>query len=365
MRAQQTAAEQGAGANALRRVGRVVLLTVLLLVSLEFALQVRSHMRNGQSVFNLLTNETRYVVDPASGIKTLRPDSSLVGSTITLDTNGFGLRSPDIALEREPRSFRMAVVGASAVMGEMAASNAATFSYKLERSLRERFPAKRIDVINAGISGHRIADQRRMIESIVLAHDPDLIVMYSGFNDFADYCKRDSAGSARQGLPALKMPAWVLSFEAIKRHTRFLRPAVQSAQILSPEEVDVRPFRTELQQIAAVASASGVGLVMLTNAKAYGRSQPPATQQRLAAEQLGFMPCFDLAGMLDLYDLHNDAIRQAGEQHGFRVLDLAAMLPEGPQYFVDATHFNPAGEALVAQHLHDYLIDNDLVVFRE
>lgn len=365
MTMQRTAAEQGAGGNALRCVGRVVLLTALLILSLEFALQVRSHIRNGQSVFNLLTNETRYVVDPSSGIKTLRPDSSLVGSTITIDTNGFGLRSPEIALEREPRSFRMAVVGASAVMGEMAASNDATFAYILERKLRANFPENRIDVINAGISGHRIADQRRMIESVVFAHDPDLILMYSGFNDFADYCKRESAASTRKGLPALKMPAWVLSFEAIKRHTRFLRPAVQRQEILAPEKLDLARYRNELKQIADLAGAKRVPLVMLTNAKAYGRSQTPAQQQRLAAEQLRFTPCFDLAGMLDLYDLHNDAIRQAGEQHGFRVFDLTAVLPEGPKYFVDATHFNPAGEELVAQQLRDFLIDNDLVVFRE
>lgn len=357
--------EQASGGNALRGVGRVVLLTALLILSLEFALQVRSHIRNGQSVFNLLTNETRYVVDPTSGIKTLRPDSSLVGSTITIDTNSFGLRSPEIALEREPHSFRMAVVGASAVMGELAASNEATFSRILERELRASFPANRIDVINAGISGHRIADQRRMIESVVLAHEPDLILMYSGFNDFADYCKLEAEPSTRKGLPALKMPDWVLSFEAIERHTGFLGPVVQSHEILRPEMLDLGPYRNELEQIADLVSARGVALVLVTNAKAYGRSQTPAQQQHLAGEQLRFTPCFDLAGMLDLYDIHNDAIRQAGEQHGFRVFDLSAVLPEDSAYFADATHFNPAGEELVAQHLHDFLIDNDLVVFQE
>ena len=365
MTMQGAAVEQGSGGNALRCVGRVVLLTALLILSLEFALQVRSHIRNGQSVFNLLTNETRYVVDSISGIKTLRPDSSLVGSTITIDTNSFGLRSPEIPLEREPRSFRMAVVGASAVMGELAASNDVTFSRILERELRASFPTSRIDVINAGISGHRIADQRRMIESVVLAHDPDLIVMYSGFNDFADYCTLEATNSARKGLPALKMPAWVLSFEAIERHTGFLRPGVESHEILRPEMPDLEPYRNELEQIADLASARGVALVLVTNAKAYGRSQTPAQQQRLAAEQLRFTPCFDLAGMLDLYDIHNDVIRHAGDQHGIRVFDLSAVLPEDSTYFEDATHFNPAGEALVAQQLRDFLIDNDLVVFRQ
>src|SRR5690606_20900227 len=103
------------------------------------------------------------------------------------------------------RSFRMAVIGASSVMGELATSNDETFSYILERRLESTFPGNRIDVINAGISGHRLRDQRRMIEKVVLAHEPDLIVMYSGFNDFADYCRRDDTEAQPQGLPMLSL----------------------------------------------------------------------------------------------------------------------------------------------------------------
>lgn len=351
--------------GALGGVGRVVLFTVLLIVALEFALQVRSHVREGQSVFNLFTQQTRYVFNPDLGVKTLRPASSLVGSKITIDTNAFGLRSPEIPLEREPHSFRMAVVGASSVMGEMAPSNEATFAYILERKLRISHPGARIDVINAGISGHRLADQRMMIESVVQAQQPDLIVLYSGFNDFADYCRRESGEREARGLPALKMPDWVLSIEAIKRHTRPLRPAVERAAVISPEKVDLEHYRGELRRLAELTRARGVLLLLVTNAKAYGRTLPVAEQQRLAADPMRFAPCFDLDGMLTLYELHNDLIRQAGEQHGVPVLDLSALLPEGMDYFVDATHFNPEGEERVAQYLHDFMIANELVVLRK
>jgi archaeosine-15-forming tRNA-guanine transglycosylase len=74
--------EKGAGqvpqGDALQAVGRVVLLTVLLIVALEFALQVKSHLFRGQSVFNLLSNQTRYVMNPDSGLKTLRPESGFI-----------------------------------------------------------------------------------------------------------------------------------------------------------------------------------------------------------------------------------------------------------------------------------------------
>jgi lysophospholipase L1-like esterase len=361
--------EKGAGqvpqGDALQAVGRVVLLTVLLIVALEFALQVKSHLFRGQSVFNLLSNQTRYVMNPDSGLKTLRPGSRLGGATITIETNRFGLRSPEIPLEREPRSFRMAVVGASSVMGEMAVSNDATFSYLLERKLRAGFPDARVDVINAGISGHRLADQRRMIESVVLAHDPDVVVVYSGFNDFADYCAPRPSEGARKGLPLLKMPDWILSIEAIKRHTRPMRPAAQRATVIPPEQVDVERYRRELGQIAELAQANGVSLVLVTNAKAYGRTLPLPEQQRLAADPMRFAPCFDLDGMLALYERHNELIRQAGDEYGIPVFDLGAVLPEGLRYFVDATHFSAEGEETVAQYLHDFLIAEDLVSFRE
>lgn len=345
-------------------VGSVVLLTLLLLVGFELALQVRSHVRHGQSVFNLLTGETRYVFDRAVGIKTLRPSSNLTGSAITIKTNALGLRSPEIPLEREARSFRMAVIGASSVMGELATSNDETFSYILERRLESTFPGNRIDVINAGISGHRLRDQRRMIEKVVLAHEPDLIVMYSGFNDFADYCRRDDTETQPQGLPMLSLPDWVLSLDAIKRRTHFLRPVRSSAETRRPGTADLDRYRQDLLKIADLVKKNGVPMVLMTNAKAYSRALPEEEQQRLAANQLRFAPCFDLTGMLDLYAMHNQAIREIGEKHGFPVFDLEAVLAEGQAYFEDATHFNRLGEEMVGKYLHDFLIGQDLVRFR-
>ncbi|AKU10732.1 hypothetical protein AzCIB_0827 [Azoarcus sp. CIB] len=346
-----------------RRVAAIVLSAALLFVAVETALQVRSHLRFGQSVFNALRGETRYVDDARTGLKLLRPNRVFPGREVEIRSNSLGLRSPELAPQRTPGSLRVAVVGASTVMGELTRSNDATFPALLGERLRARYPQRDIEVVNAGISGYRLADQLRMLEKVVLPLTPDLVIVYPGFNDFADYCRDKAPASAtlRQGLPLVSLPGWLLSVDAVRRHTAFLRAAAPGRQaVLDPAAVDLQPYRARLERLIAKARDAGVPLVLATNARAYRPEQPLEEQMRLSAQARYFNPCFDLAGLNALYDRHNGEILEVGRRLGVPVLPLHERIPGGREYFADASHFTLAGERLAADAIFAFLVRRGL-----
>ncbi len=68
--------------NPLPRHLKITLLAALLLLSMEVLLQVRSHFRYGQSIFNAVANETMYVNHPDNGMLLLRPNRTIKGEKI-------------------------------------------------------------------------------------------------------------------------------------------------------------------------------------------------------------------------------------------------------------------------------------------
>lgn len=349
--------------GAARRISLVLLSAVVLFVVLELALQVRSQVRFGQSIFNLAKGQTRYIQDPVTGLKLLRPASVLPGSEVEIRTNSLGLRSPEVTPARLPGSLRIAVVGASTVMGEMARSNEATFSALLHERLQKHYPDRKVEVINAGIAGYRLADQLSMLKQIVLPLKPDLVVVYPGFNDFADYCKagKAPAASSREGLPLLTLPNWLLSVDAVRKKTVALRSAPpMPGKRLDPASIDLLPYRQRLEGLVSAARGAGVDLVLATNARAYRAEQPLDVQMRLSEQARYFNPCFDLPGLNTLYDRHNSEIVQTARRMDVPVLRLDQRIPGGQRYFVDASHFTLAGEELAADEIYGFLLDQHL-----
>lgn len=344
----------------------------VVLLALETAMQIRSHLRNGQSVLNAFTQETRYVIDPRTGLKVLRPNHLFVGSQVEMKTNSLGLRSPEITPAKNPDTVRIAVIGASTVMGAYTAHNEDTFALRLDSLLETSHPDQDFEVINAGIAGYGLIEQSQMLEKIVLPLNPDLVIVYPGFNDFAGYCRSDSdkpdapKRPGRKGLPIVETPAWLLSVELLTKNTVALRtPPVTSTSTRSVDSIDLTEYRKKLNVLGKVARKSKVPVVLSTNARAYRPEQPLAEQQALSETARYYNPCFDLDGLHTLYDLHNEEIEAAAERFELPFIPLDEEIPGGRTYFVDASHFSDAGEQLAAERLHDFLVDSALIPTQE
>ncbi len=354
--------------NPTRKPLRVLCWTICLLLALETVLQVRSHYRYGQSVLNAFSQETLYVTDALTGLKILRPNHVFHGTEVDIRTNGLGLRSPSISSAKPADTLRVAVIGASTAQGAYARTNEDTFVYRLGKLLERSHPATHIEVINAGIAGYGLTEQRRMLEKIVLPLQPDIVIAYSGFNDFAEYC-RDQTGETdglprarRVGLPLIEPPSWLLAIDVIRKNTVSLRSsATDKKPYRSAEALDLTPYKRKLDDFFEVAKRGNVKLVFATNARAFRRDQPEAEQLALSETARYYNPCFDLAGLHTLHDRHNAAILEATRRHGAHSVPLHDLIPGGRRYFVDANHFSDEGEKSAAEHLHRFLNRSSLL----
>ena len=335
-----------------------------LFVLIEFALQERAVLHYGYSISALLEQQATYVVDGSTGLKLLRPNASLVRKQHFIRSNSLGLRGREIAATRSPDSVRIAVVGASTVMGVTAPDNEHTFPSLLEARLRAQHRGVDVEVINAGITGYTLVDEQAMLEKRVAPLHPDLIVLYPGFNDFAPYCKpgRWRPTPALQGLPMLAMPEWWMTDDMVLKNTEFLRrapPAVSSNK--DPDTIDLSSYRAQVASVIRSARSRGMPLLVATVARSFRPEQVPELQQALSAELQSALPCFSLGGLHRLFDRHNDILKTEARAAGVTVLELDRIIPGGDRYFSGTTHFAKAGEEAAAAALADLIETNRLL----
>ena len=66
-------------------------------------------------------------------------------------------------------------------------------------SLKQQYPNRTIEVIGAGISGHKVPDLQARLERDVLAHEPTHVVIYIGINDVWHFYEFDEVtGTERE-----------------------------------------------------------------------------------------------------------------------------------------------------------------------
>ncbi|MFY7916535.1 MAG: SGNH/GDSL hydrolase family protein [Rubrivivax sp.] len=335
-----------------------VLAAVLMFGALEVLLQWRSYLRTGQSIFSKVQGGSTYVRDPELGFNLLRPSHSSGGKQQRIISNSWGFRSPEIPEAKPPGTLRIVVLGASTVMGAYAPTNDDTFPARLQSLLRERIFDRPIDVINAGVVGLSIQEQRRFFEHRVVRFEPDITIVYTGFNDFAGYCRRVSREQhqATRPLVVIGMPAWLLSIELLLKNTVQMRTLPEGlSPIVRVESLDIEPYRQSVQVLLQTLKASGTSPLIARNARSYRRDQSLEEQRRLSGTARFYNPCFDLDGLHQLYERHNDVISEVGGALGVPVLPLDEVLPGGEKYFADASHFSAMGEQVVATWLADRL----------
>jgi lysophospholipase L1-like esterase len=338
------------------------LVAVLIFAVIEVALQARAYLRTGQSVFMKLKGESAYVFNEDLGFPLLRPNHVTGGDRQKIVSNSFGFRSPEIPLQRDPDEFRIAVLGASTVMGAYAANNELTFPALLQAELRKRQPSRSINVINAGIVGRGLRQQGILLDRLLSKFQPDLVLVYPGFNDFGRYCPR-SAGAERRAQPlvTVDLPAWLLSVELLLKNTVALRASTtKSGPVVDAEALDISRFRGDFESLLEIGRKHALSIVVLRNARSYSREQTLDVQQRLSETARFYNPCFDINGLHTLYERHNELMSEVAALHRVPVLPLDKVLPSGPEYFADSSHFSERGERFVARWLADYVVESVL-----
>jgi lysophospholipase L1-like esterase len=348
---------QGAGqARGARLRGRPKVLAALglalgVLLLGEIGLQVRGLLKTGRNALTEWAGQSSIVIDPATGLRILRPNSVVGRNSDVVRANSLGLRSPEVTPARAPGSLRILFIGASNVMGLFAPTNEDTVPAQLQARLQRALPGRKVEVINAGILGYILDHEDRMLERLADLLQPDLVLVYPGVNDFQIYCQSAPPTRARREplVPGFDLPGWLLSPDVLRKNTAFLRPdRATGLALLDAQQIDIGRYRRGLEAILASARRRGIPIVLSTNTRSYRPGQSPELQAELSANARYYYTCIDVPGLHTLYKRHNDLIFEVARAGDTPVLDLDTEIPGGADHFADSTHFNAAGRALAA-----------------
>jgi hypothetical protein len=169
----------------LSRKRRVLLLVTLvvagstgILAAAELAARVRHKIQHG----DLWGIEETYSVDPASGLRVPVVGRSFGGIRI----NSLGFRSPEISRPKPASTVRLAFLGSSTTYSAEVSSNEKTWPHLVTEALQRHWPEVTFDYINnAGVPGYSVQHTLRNLEHRVAPLEPDVVVIYEGFNDLS------------------------------------------------------------------------------------------------------------------------------------------------------------------------------------
>ncbi len=338
-----------------RSIGLTIVIAIVALALVELALQVRAHQRTGESVFSLMLGETTYVKHPQLDVRILRPSSVIKGTRQTIAANRYGLRDDDFEPAPPAGERRIALLGASTIMGAYAPTNAQTSSAALQRLLNGGQDRGNYKVVNAGLIGTTIEGQSRILAGML----PDLgvtqVIWYPGSNDIGCSARKNSRATKAIRLPWPALPEWTLTSDIIVKNTAFLRRSnAATSQSLRPD-FDQAAVRAEIERGVRAARQAGLSIVLVTSATSFRSSMPAAQITSRAASALFFRPCYSGPQLAAAVDLLNAALREVAHEQGVPLIDMAQLLPPDPSLFGDASHFSVAGEeafaAVIAREL--------------
>jgi hypothetical protein len=294
-------------------------------------------------------------------------------------TNRFGWRGPDLDLNKDGRTIRIAFVGSSATTGPYGLP----FSYPefvgewLNRWLQANHPGVRAEVMNAARTGIDSVSIAAIVRQEVLPLEPDLVVYYEGGNSFSPLSILDVPDKLRRTRPkfTFRPPTTAEQYSALARRASSLmlrftatdgrEPAKGSFAIKWPASVsedhpDPDDPSLPVSLNVAVRSLDSI------------RTAVASVGGELAVESFEWMipqphTALDLKAHLALYQylnqqlwpirydqlrrlttFQNRVFRAYSQKRGVGYIAFAEAMPQDPDLFSDPVHMGEPGFRLQA-----------------
>jgi lysophospholipase L1-like esterase len=338
--------------------GLAVASAALFLGLLEGGARVYDRCRNGAPLALPDPMETLYRPHPYLPIA-LRPSSDYRDGDTSGHINALGLRGPERDAAKPSGVFRIVCVGGSTTFGAGIVGDENTYPARLEALLSAARPDLSIEVLNAGVPGYTTAENVIYLSLRLLDLEPDLVVLYEGYNDFkpnrypgfrSDYSHwRDRAvAPARAWLEVhsrLYTKLRSLTDRYVRDASAGMRDPRTGAGMRRYDTVSdegLKTFRRNLKTMIAAARSAGAQTAVATYAH-------PVTEENLRDHPdllrylPGYLPNLTFEGARDAFDKYNEAARAVAHDEKIPLIDAAVAIPPDPALFVDHVHFNAAG----------------------
>ncbi len=195
--------------------------------------------------------------------------------------NARGFLGAELDVPKPPGTLRIFCLGDSCTAGDLLPDFDQTYPRQLERILRERYPGKPLEVVNAGVGGYSSFQGRLWLEREILGCEPDVVVSYFGWNDHwraraggsdkavsGSWSERARAWLSWSRLVSLSLRAWhrVSRREAVVTDGEATAVVIPSME--GPRRVSLADYEANLRAMAA-AMRERSGHTVLVTAPSY------------------------------------------------------------------------------------------------
>lgn len=317
-------------------------------------------------------------------------------SEFVIDENGFHNPSPGLTVQPRHDELRVALFGASQLYGIGAQKTEQTIAAHVERMLQQRIPERKIRVINAAVRGYLGVQEMLYYWSRVHQFSPDIVISFSGPVDagYAEFLGEQDRSQPLKTLRHVRIERQVARLiqgegSVKESNTRTLLAELagrtSSARSLSlllkryyarPEEQDLeqrkkefaKPLDTEWSKTRALsyvqvmedfnrlAASRNAAFMTVLPPLLFDRKPISDTEKKCLA-LLG-QNVSDLAVRSDRYRPYADILQQAIKTRAF-MNDLSGIFTtETEPMYVDAGHFNAAGQRRIAAAIVGLMLTN-------
>jgi lysophospholipase L1-like esterase len=302
------------------------------------------------------------------------------GEEVFWSSNAWGFRGAEFPVEKPADVIRIVCMGASTTEGTF--SDRETYPYFLQQELDQRYPAQKIEVINAGHHGQGVADMQALLQQRVLPLQPDIILYYQAHNDiwastFVEEelpCTIGNTIGDEQHCWLLNAPGW---YRWLYQHsaifallanqsdwTRQKPPPMKHTFVDSPENGSAERYGEHLREIVSAAKAQGVEIVLASYITLAHEGLDVSYAENPGIFNDLFKKFYPLTpGEIGrMHERFNQVSSQVATEFDAPYVDMAAQFPKEKQYFpYDLIHFNAAGNQLLATLFADFLEQEGII----
>jgi len=268
--------------------------------------------------------------------------TDVFGEQYEVRINRHGMRGPEVEQRKAEGVFRVAVVGDSFVFGA-GVEESATLPAQLEARLAER-AGQPLEVLNFGVGAYNALQESELIATRVLDFAPDLLIWVYYINDLEEQDHHPFV-LEHCGVPVgigEGIDDWLRRyFKLYRLAVHRTRYSMDKETMYEPGGLALRCYRRCAQRVGALARERGLPVI------------------------LAFLPFPGWEGIEPWIDPRDRPhVETAAREQGFVYTDLTEALRGHP---VDAItnsvadrHLNRAGYALLAAHLAEIIVTNQL-----
>jgi lysophospholipase L1-like esterase len=365
----------------------MIFVLILVVFVSEFALRIKYKQYESTNYRATIDN-----FDPFLQGKTAKNDN--------LPVNSLGFRGEEIQENKPENTFRIVVLGGSTVLNREVAyeKNAVRL---LEKKLRQKYPQKKIEVINAGQSGY--TSEHSLIQYMFKIRDlqPDLLIMWHGINDMGVSCTYpgQTYGSYKSDYshafgPLAKIvfdyfrPQPVIQIKLVSadfllqafrdnlysdvtKHL-FIKRLEQQAKnyrenkntIFTHEFPSLNAYQRNLDYFILLTKEQNTPLILGNQPNIFIQNPTIKETEKILSPRL---VCIKDNKNYSLESLHygvtlfNNTTKKIAEENDVLFVDLDNKVPKNLSHFVDSVHYTEKGNEVIAQELFKKISDNSLI----